>query len=486
VVALAGCEAGHRLPKLPISQEAHDGGIVLAFDTQGDGKAHYWQRQDAQGRIVSLQYDDNGDGRPDATVDLDRVSSSRVPHLILALDGCPYECIEQTYKDGGFRAFYPPVRLISCFPAMTDLALSQIWQCGPARFYEALYFERKTKSYNSGNRSYLRAENSPWVAKMAYRCSFWWDANAYLNPQSVFDHEFRGVSQTFRRVREGTAAAYTVGTAGLGTRGGRPAMLKYLERFDRLCRQILYERRGQVKMTLLADHGQGMKPCTRVSFKDYLAQHGFNLRDHLSSSRDVVTVEYGLVTYAAFFTNSPAELVEVLRAHPSVELVFYRAGQDVVALDRNSRATVTQAGNGFRYDTTAGDPLELETILAGLRKQGKVSDGNVFDDRALFEATVTHLYPDAVRRAWFAFNGLTQVCPDVIVSLHDTYSHGSAFFDVMIGGAQSTHGSIERLSTTSFVLTMRGRLAPALRLEEVLPALEEAKPASPTIAASGG
>jgi hypothetical protein len=192
------------------------------------------------------------------------------------------------------------------------------------------------------------------------------------------------------------------------------------------------------------------------------------------------------VTYAAFFTNSPAELAEVLRAHPAVELVIYKAGDDVIVLDRIYRAAIAPSGSGFRYDTTGGDPLRLDRILADLRRQGKAGEGNVFDDRALFEATATHIYPDAVRRTWFAFNGLTQVCPDVIVSLHDTCSHGSAFFDAMIGGAQSTHGSIERLSSTSFVLSMRGRLASALRLEEVLPALENAKPAPPTTIASGG
>jgi len=61
----------------------------------------------------------------------------------------------------------------------------------------------------------------------------------------------------------------------------------------------------------------------------------------------------------------------------------------------------------------------------------------------------------------------------LIASLRNGYSHGSAFFDFMIGGAASTHGSIGRLSSTSFVLTMRGRPPSVLRVEDALQMLAE-------------
>ncbi len=474
--AAAGCNSAQRFPKTPLAREDHPTGRVFAFDVDSDHKPDYWQRQDTTGRVVELRLDNNHDGTPDETVDLDGISPEHVPHLIIVLDGCPYDCVEEAYKEGALRLFRPPVRMISCFPANSDLALSQIWHVGPARFCEALCFDPQANRFNNGHVSYLRAENSPWVPRMAYRCSFLWDANAYLTPQLVFDHELRGIYRTFAKVGSGTSAGYTVGTAGLGTRGGKPAIRKYLEQVDRLCQQIVHERRGRVKLSVLADHGQGLKRCRRVSFRKYLTDNGYRLGKSLRSPRDAVTVEYGIVTYAAFFTKAPAELADVLRRHEAVELTFHKSGSHVVVMNRDARAVIARAGGGFRYDVRDGDPLKISPIIARLREQGRLNPDGVIDDRALFEATATHVYPDAVRRAWFAFNGLTRISPDVIASLYNGYSHGGAFFDLMIGGVSSTHGSIDQLSSTSFVLTMRGPLPPALRLEDALQALDEARP----------
>jgi len=481
-----GCDPTVRFPENALDSQRHDHGIVLAYDINGDRKPDYWQQNNPAGRTVMLRFDDNRDGDPDETVDLRRIQARDVPHLIIALDGCPYDCVEDVYKEGGFRLFYPPARMISTFPAMTDVALSRIWHCGPNRAYQALYFDQTTGRHNDGNVAYLKAENSPWVPKMAYRCSFWWDANAYLTPTAVFDHEMRGIYRAFGKIRHGTAAGYAVGTAGLGTRGGRDAIIEYLRRVDRLCQQIVYERRGRVTISVLADHGQGLKRCKRVSFKDYLKDHGLVLGKRLKGPDDVVTVEYGLVTYAAFFTANRDKLAEALRRHEAVELVFCKNGSNVTVLDRTGRAVITRIEQGYRYERIDGDPLKIGPIIERLRQQGKVTDDGVIDDRALLDATATHDYPDPLHRAWWAFNGATEVYADVIASLHNGYSHGGAFFDFMIGGAASTHGSIDRLSSTSFVLTMRRPMPAVLRVEDVLGLLEDVDGVSSSLPAARG
>jgi len=477
IALVGGCDPSRRFPDVLLGTQQHDGGQKMAYDTNGDKRADYWQVRNPSGRITMLQFDDNRDGQADRTVELDRTPARDVPHLIIALDGCPYDCVEQVYKDGGFRLFHPPVRMISTFPAMTDVALSRIWHCGPNRAYQALYFDRSTGRHNNGHAAYLKAENSPWVPKMVYRCSFLWDANSYLTPGLVFAHEMRGMYRAFKRVETGTAAAYTVGTAGLGTRGGPDAIVAYLHRVDNLCQRIVHERGGRVKISILADHGQGLKCCKRVSFKPYLKQRGFDLGKRLEGPNDVVTVEYGLVTYADFYAGRPADLAEALRSHEAVELVFRKDGSNVVVMDRTGQAVISRAGSGagqgYRYVTVEGDPLKLVPVIERLRQQGKVTEDDVIDDRALLEATAEHDYPDPLHRAWWAFNGVTEVYADVIASLRNGYSHGSAFFDFMIGGAESTHGSIDRLSSTSFVLTMRGQPPSVLRVEDALQILAD-------------
>ena len=98
----------------------------------------------------------------------------------------------------------------------------------------------------------------------------------------------------------------------------------------------------------------------------------------------------------------------------------------------------------------------------------------MIDDRALLAATAEHCYPDPLHRAWWALNGVTQEPADVIASLHNGYGHGDRFFNFMLGGVASTHGSIDRLSSMSFVLTMRGQLPPIFRVEDALDRLNDA------------
>ena len=62
---------------------------------------------------------------------------------------------------------------------------------------------------------------------------------------------------------------------------------------------------------------------------------------------------------------------------------------------------------------------------------------------------------------------------DLIVCLKDGWCHGSGVFDLLIGGATSTHGSLNQLNSATFLLTMQGATPPALRLEEIMPILEQ-------------
>ena len=285
---------------MPLNVRTEDGETVLAMDTDGDKKADFWQFQAIGGRKHAIAYP-NGNGEPGERIALDRIDASECPHYVILLDGVPFELVDELYRDGGFRFFYPPARVICGYPGMTDLALSQWLHAGRCRGYQAQDFNRKTNRLDGGSGTYLQASNSPWVEKVDYRCSFWWDGLAYLNPQAVFDHELAGTRRTFRGIDSGEGYAYFVGTAGLGTRGGREAILKYLRSIDRLCEQIIFERRGHVKLTVSADHGQNLVECHRLSFRESLEACGYRQTKSLRSPQDVVPVAYGLVTYAAFF-----------------------------------------------------------------------------------------------------------------------------------------------------------------------------------------
>ena len=96
----------------------------------------------------------------------------------------------------------------------------------------------------------------------------------------------------------------------------------------------------------------------------------------------------------------------------------------------------------------------------------------MIDDAALFDATVDHAYPDPLHRIWTCFHGLMQKPPDVIASLRDGYCHGSWLFEAGIGKVASTHGSLNGANSTTFVMSTAGPLPPAMRIEDVLAAVE--------------
>lgn len=466
----AGCVSPVRFGDA-VETHGDAGDRVLGYDTDDDGRADYWHYRSTAGRTTAVAYAKD-DGQPGERIELDKVDVADVPHIIIALDGVPFEIVQGLYNAGRFRLFHPPARCICCYPGMTDLALAELFHTLPCAAYQATYFDRSANKVRGGSANYVGASNSTWLHAVDYRCSFWWDAQAYLNPQAVFEHELAGMLDTFRRAQPGRVCAYSVATAGLGTRGGRGAIEEYLVTLDRLCAQVVHERRGLVKITLLADHGHNLVRGRRVSFREQLEACGYHRRKSLHGPRDVVTISYGLVTYAAFFTDDPAGVAACLVQHADVEFASYPHHDAIIVQDADGYATITRGAAGFAYDATRSDPLRLRPILATLEAGGHRAPSGEYDQDVLFAATVMHDYPDPLRRIWDAFYTLVDNPPDLIVNLHDGACHGSRLFDVMIGGVQSTHGSLNRINSTTFVMTMLGELPEALPTPAVLPSLE--------------
>jgi hypothetical protein len=467
---LAGC--AHE-PRFPAAVAVHGVGRerVHAFDLNGDRRPDYWQYERADGRKGELAYAD-GTGEPGPRVALDAQAGAACPHVLLVLDGVPFELVKQLYDEGRFRLFRPPTRVLCCFPSMTDLALADLFHAPACPGFQALYYNRATGAVSDGNREYLAGRSAPWVAAMTYRVSTAWDVLVYLDPLAVFQHEMDQLAKLTRDLRAGELRAYSLGSAGLGIREGRAGIVQFLEAVDRLCEQIVYEHHGRVKISLTADHGHNLVRNERVDFEPLLRASGYRPATALHDPRDVVEIRYGLVTYADFATQDPAGVGACLLKSEAVEFACYRDGDAVLVVDRDGQARITSGPHGLRYDSSSGDPLRLTPIIARLKAAGKVSAEGDLDGEAFFAATVDHEYPDPLARLWRAFHGMVANPPDVIANLRDGYCHGSKFFHVMAYPIRSTHGSLNRANSETFVLTMLGDLPPVLRTEEVLPRLE--------------
>lgn len=470
-----------QFPERPIWVEGQCGSNgIIAFDTDGDQRVDYWQRVDASGRKVELCICLTAD-EPNETVLLDETRPGQVPHFIIALDGVPYALIEELYQKNCFRLFYPPSQVVTCFPGMTNPAFQRIFGGEKPVAYESSYFDRQKNLPLGGSDMYLSGQAATWTRVLDYRCVFELDALCYIKPTVVFAQELQQMMDVFRRAQGGTKIAYCAATAGLGTRGGKEAILGYLRTIDRLCEQIVYERRGKVRISLLADHGHSSSGQGRISFAKQLKRNGYRLTDCLERTGDVVTVEFGLVTYAAYYTEDPAGVATVLLKDPATTIACYpitkndktTSGSGIVVQSADGKAIIQKRQDQFRYKIEYGDPLELLGIIKQLRQKGKVDSDGFIDDRVLFAVTLNHTYPDPLRRIWLAFNGLVQKPADLIVCLKDEYVHGNPLFYKVIGKVASTHGSLNQANSTTFAMTMMGELPLAMRLEEVMPALEK-------------
>ena len=118
-----GCgSSGMNYPHMVVREDGlPDGQTLLSLATSKDGAVDYQQLRDAFGRVTELRYR-LPEGNSWWIVKLDAVDAATVPHLIIALDGTPYDFIERLYREEGlFRLFYRPSRVVSCSAGMTVL-----------------------------------------------------------------------------------------------------------------------------------------------------------------------------------------------------------------------------------------------------------------------------------------------------------------------------------------------------------------------------
>lgn len=446
-----------------------DGGAEHRYDLSGDGRADYVERLAPDGRITALRYDTTADGTLDLDVTLDEIPDAQRRDLIILLDSIPHDMVLNAWQHGRLRFFPPPSRVISPFPVMTDLCFSEFFGNSPCPGVESAYFDGERVT--DGVDVYLSAGNVPWKAFVDYALTPIAHAFAYTEPLRWYDHELYRIREMFHERTDPVLVGYVVGTSALGARIGRDGHQHGLVRLDRFCRQIMYETRGRTRITLLSDHGHFMSDSRRIPLRDLLTAFGYRVHDRLERPGDVVLPEFGMVTCAVLHTHTPAPVAQDLTAIEGIDLVMYRGEDDgILILSRDGRAHLRRLNGGFVYREAFGDPLALRPVLDRLTAEGHAGPSGEIPDRMLFEATLDHPYPDGPYRIWRAFNGLIEHTPDVMISIHDGWHHGSEKMAriVRITGA---HGNLNPESTNAFAMTTAGALPADLRMDALRRAL---------------
>ncbi len=256
---------------------------------------------------------------------------------------------------------------------------------------------------------------------------------------------------------------YFVSSAGVSTVEGAEGQRRCLAVAEQLINQLLWETHGLLSVTMFADHGHSYTPGTRIDLEGFLQKHSWRLTEKLQCPRDVAYIRFGLETYASFCTRQPKLLAEDLICAQGVDLASYAQGRCVIVLAKGGQqAAIRHGRNGFSYEPKRGDPLQLLPILAHLKPD---KDG-FYNGDELFHATLMHQYPDPLQRLWRAHFAIVQDPADVIVSLENKYYSGSRSFDNFVKVA-STHGSLNRDNSTTFIMSTIGPLPEAMTSRDI-------------------
>lgn len=478
----AGCQDPLHFPMHSMDRAARDVGAAEAYDADHDGQADlfFYEAPGDDRRIVRIAYDRDGDAKPDRTIELDAIPVDQCRHLVVILDGFAWHVVQEYRKQGGLRLFHRPSKVVAPYPTLTDMCLEDLLGHVPVAGFEAEYYDHRRDRVVGGATSYLSGRNQPYNRLLQYRANLILDAVGYVVPWKVFGHEIDNILETLDKRQTREVLAYVVSAAGVSTRDGRDGQVRCLRKVDRLVRQVVTETQGLTKVTLVSDHGHSYTRAQRAPLEKHLKDKGWRLRNRLCDPNDVVFVRFGLVTYASLSTRRPAALARDLASAEGVDLVSHRNPSNPLSVvvtgskDPSSdgpapRAIIRRTDNGrFVYEPVVGDPLELKDALRSI----KPDRGGSYDPDDLLKATVDAKYPAPLQRIWRAHFSLVENPPDVIVSLKDSYYTGSASFGRFVDVA-STHGSLNRTNSVTFLMSTAGRLPSVLRSRDVPGAMAE-------------
>jgi predicted RND superfamily exporter protein len=472
-LTIAGCGAPAARLTFP-EKEIETTGDVEWFDVRHNGTRSFGIAYDPAGNVDRLLYDDDGDGTVDRTYRLADYPNGSVPHLILLLDSIPYETMAQRYRGGDFRWFGPPRKMIAPFPSLTEICYTDVLHAPPLPGVIDQYFDPRTQKRTGGLWKRVGGYTQPWERRLDYHIDIVGQGLSFLDADKWFAAELEQARRAVEASPDRVPIVYLSSAASMVCMHGRAGAEAVLDGARRLCLQLLYERRGAIKISMMADHGHNYMPSKNSSLAVMLEEAGFHPADRLVKDRDCVIEMNALVTVSGIHTRYPPEVASALVRHEPIEVAIYQQGDRSIIQTARGRAAVECRGARLRYVPVDGaDVLGYAPVIDRLKSQGKMDAEGFADDRVWFHETLDHPWPNAPRRVWDALHGRFINPPDVILSLKDGYYSGYASYEKFVKMA-STHGGLNQVNSATFVMTMTGRLADvqAVRHEDVLGVLE--------------
>jgi hypothetical protein len=362
---------------------------------------------------------------------------------------------------------------------MTNIGMNAMLGARRSLGYENLYFDRGRGRMCGGPMKYVKRrsedpEKRGYNHLLDYEEPMQFEFLVYVFPGRIFSADLGKLLDAFKRSEAPIFYAFLKSTDGIIHLGGREKLMPVLSELDAALASLYEEHRGGLEIVLYSDHGNALLPFKRVSMKTHLAGFGFEASSRVSSRRSVIIPGFGLCSYAPIYTKveNRREVAEALSSLAGVDFSVFRPLDD----DSNNGGGVTEMvgpkgrarihhdakRDAFRYEQIEGDPLALGEAVKGLERENLIDGRGYAPDRAWFEATRDHIYPDALSNIWSSVREHVESTADVLVSFEDGYCYGSAVFNRLVSIA-ATHGSALRSTSYAFLMSTHSDFPAHLR-----------------------
>jgi len=459
------------------------------IDGNGDGVIDTWQldsSQDGQADIAEL--DTDGDGRIDRLqVSHPKVEvidvSGREPRaarrkLAVCLDGVPYEDMAALWDQGYFREFARPGKLISSFPSLSDVALTELLQTGKVPGYENLYFDTQSNQIAGGATSTVSKVRMPYLDALDYDEPGIFKGLAYLIPIRIYHADLGRFRKRYATSQLPTYVAHICSTDSVCHVLNREQFLKLMLEVDRLLREIYIQHSGRMDLIVFSDHGNSHVQNRRIDLDGFLARNGFRVESSINSEKSVVIPAFGLVGALPVYSQpqNTAKLARLLASHEAADFIAYLEGETIQICSSRGSALIEgkDSGRSLKYSTSEGDPLHLKPVMLRLLELRQLDREGFASTESWFGATATHEYADAVNAIYQGVTNHVTNRANLLVSLKDGYHYGSPFFDWLVT-MRSTHGNLRRTSMTGFFMRNGPMPTAVLPARELLRNFTEAK-----------
>lgn len=388
-----------------------------------------------------------------------RYKNTRTRKLVICLDGVPWELVKELKDRGYFKIFHEPSKVFVSFPAMTNVSLANIWHKEPPEGYESLYFNRTANKFGGGSTNYVKKaakKLNSYEGLLDYQEPKPYEFLVYLFPTQINKADLRRwLIKYFAHDKE-AMYAFLKSSDGLTHVGGRETLRAFLIKLDAILNKIYAEKHGDMEISVFSDHGNDFIIGKRVDLEDYLEKNGFKVSDRIENNRSVVIPAFGLVSYAAIYTdeeNKPL-IAKLLSEREGVDFSVYHSADKIYVVGHKGEAVIAfnKADASYLYQPVSGDPLGLNSFLDRFKREGRTTTDGYVKDADWFFALRDHKYPDALHRIHQGIEGQVVHTADILVSFKEGYFYGSRLFGKMVT-IRAMHGNLLDSNTAFFIST---------------------------------